>query len=88
MLDPRRTPAIASDGNDSYPQSMLKTWGKVCQNISGRETSYSKAISLKVEMPPTDKSIIGGRLIASYRVVYGDAGKRSVILLGLNTAYV
>jgi hypothetical protein len=26
--NPQEPPAIASDGNDSYPQAMLETWGK------------------------------------------------------------
>ena len=27
--NPEVPPAIASDGNDSYPEAMLETWGKL-----------------------------------------------------------
>lgn len=86
--NPIEPPAISSDGNDSYPEAMLETWGKL-PDYSGRGR------------PPTRKQPIpgwkclqvtkhrsGGRLIGiTYRVVYGDS-KKVPSLMGLNTSYV
>ena len=33
--NPERPPAISSDGNDSYPEAMLETWGTLPE-YSGR----------------------------------------------------
>lgn len=86
--NPIEPPAISSDGNDSYPEAMLDTWGKLPE-YSGRGR------------PPTNKQPLpgwkclqvtkhrsGGKLIrVTHRVVYGDP-KEVPELMGLNTAYV
>jgi hypothetical protein len=84
-IDP---PAISVDGNDSYPEAMLETWGRLPE-YSGRgrpptrKQPHSGWICLQVT-----KQRSGGRLIGiTYRVVYGDP-KEVPALMGLNTAYV
>jgi hypothetical protein len=86
--NPKEPPAISSDGNDSYPEAMLDTWGKL-PDYSGRGRPPTR----KQPQPgwkclQVTKHRSGGRLIGiTYRVVYGDSEK-VCDLLGLNTAYV
>ena len=86
--NPVEPPAIASDGNDSYPEAMLETWGK-SPEYSGRGRPPTR----KQPLPgwkclQVTKHRSGGKLIGiSYKVVYGN--HRDVPeLMGLNTAYV
>jgi hypothetical protein len=86
--NPEEPPAIASDGNDSYPEAMLYTWGKL-PDYSGRGRPPTR------KQPRPDwkclqvtKHRSGGRLIGiTYRVVHGDSNE-VCDLLGLNTAFV
>lgn len=86
--NPKEPPAISSDGNDSYPEAMLDTWGKL-PDYSGRGRPPTR----KQPQPgwkclQVTKHRSGGRLIGiTYRVVYGDSEK-VCDLLGLNTAFV
>ena len=86
--NPKEPPAIASDGNDSYPQAMLETWGKL-PDYSGRgRPPIRKQAGRDWICLQVTKHRSGGRLIGiSHRVVYGDP-KEARDLLGLNTAYV
>jgi hypothetical protein len=86
--NPEDPPAIASDGNDSYPQAMLETWGKLPE-YSGRGRPPTRKQSQKEwKCLQVTKHRSGGRLIGiTYRVVYGDL-KEVRNLMGLNTAYV
>ena len=44
--NPDKPPAIATDGNDSYPEDMLETWGKVPEYSGrGRPPTRKKAVS-------------------------------------------
>jgi hypothetical protein len=84
-IDP---PAISTDGNDSYSEAMLETWGKLPE-YSGR----GRPPTHKLPQPgwrclQVTKHRSGGRLIGiTYKVVYGDP-KEVPALMGLNTAYV
>ena len=86
--NPKEPPAISSDGNDSYPEAMLDTWGKL-PDYSGRGRPPTR----KQPQPgwkclQVTKHRSGGRLIGiTYRVVYGDS-ENVCDLLGLNTAFV
>lgn len=86
--NPVEPPAISSDGNDSYPEAMLETWGK-SPEYSGR----GRPPTCKLPQPgwkclQVTKHRSGGRLIGiTYKVVYGDP-KEVPELMGLNTAYV
>jgi hypothetical protein len=86
--NPKEPPAISSDGNDSYPEAMLATWG-VLPGYSGRGRPPTR----KQPQPgwkclQVTKHRSSGRLIGiTYRVVYGDS-KEVCDLLGLNTAFV
>jgi len=85
---PQEPPAIASDGNDSYPEAMLETWGKL-PDYSGRGRPPTRKQPQKEwKCLQVTKHRSGGRLIGiTYRVVYGDQ-KEVLDLMGLNTAYV
>jgi hypothetical protein len=85
---PEEPPAIASDGNDSYPQAMLETWGKL-PNYSGRGRHPTRKHPHKEwKCLQVTKHRSSGRLIGiTYQVVYGDP-KEVRNLMGLNTAYV
>ena len=86
--NPIEPPAISSDGNDSYPEAMLETWGKLPE-YSGR----GRPPTQKQPLPgwrclQVTKHRSGGRLIRiTYRVVYGDP-KEVLSLMGINTSYV
>lgn len=87
-FNPENPPAIASDGNDSYPEAMLDTWGKVPQ-YSGRGRPPTK----KKPKPgwkciQVIKHRSGGRLDSiTYRVVFGGI-KEVCNLMGKHTAYI
>jgi hypothetical protein len=81
-------PAIASDGNDSYPEAMLKTWGKLSDYCGRGRPPIRKQPQKNWKCIQVTKHRSGGRLIGiTYRVVYGDP-KEVRALMGLNTAYV
>jgi hypothetical protein len=86
--NPDMPPAIGSDGNDSYPEAMLETWGNVPE-YSGR----GRPPTQKLPQPAwkciqVTKHRSGGRLTGiTYRVVYGDP-EEVIQIMGLNTAYV
>lgn len=86
--NPEAPPAIASDGNDSYPQAMLETWGRL-PDYSGRGRPPTRKQSQQDwKCLQVTKHRSGGRLIGiTYRVVYGDP-KEVRNFMGLNTAYV
>jgi len=86
--NPKEPPAISSDGNDSYPEAMLDTWGKL-PDYSGRgRPPTRKQPQPEWKCLQVTKHRSGGRLIGiTYRVVYGDP-KEVCDLLGLNTAFV
>jgi hypothetical protein len=86
--NPLEPPAISSDGNDSYPEAMLNTWGKL-PDYSGRgRPPIRKQPQKNWKCIQVTKHRSGGRLIGiTYRVVYGDQ-KEVRDLMGLNTAYV
>jgi hypothetical protein len=85
---PVEPPAIASDGNDSYPEAMLETWGRL-PNYSGRgRPPTKKQLQKNWKCIQVTKHRSGGRLIGiTHRVVYGNP-KDVCDLMGLNTAYV
>ena len=35
--NPIEPPAISSDGNDSYPEAMLETWGSCLNTLAGED---------------------------------------------------
>jgi hypothetical protein len=86
--NPIEPPAISSDGNDSYPEAMLETWGK-SPEYSGRGRPPTRKQPLSGwKCLQVTKHRSGGRLIGiTYRVVYGDP-KEVPDLMGLNTSYV
>ena len=67
--NPEEPPAIASDGNDSYPEAMLETWGKL-PDYSGRGRPPTRKQPQKDwKCLQVTKHRSGGRLIGiSYRV--------------------
>ena len=86
--NPDNPPAIATDGNDSYADAMLQTWGKV-PDYSGRGRPPNKKQS-----EPDWKCIqvikhrSGGCLTGiTYKVVFGDPVE-VCNLMGKHTAYV
>ncbi len=86
--NPDKPPAIATDGNDSYPEALLETWGKVPE-YSGRGRPPTR------KKPQPDWKCIqvikvrsGGHLTGiTYKVVFGDT-KEVLDLMGRHTAYV
>ena len=81
-------PAIAIDGNDSYPEAMLNTWGKLPEYSGRGRPPTRKQPRPEWKCLQVTKHRSGSRLIGiSYRVVYGDP-KEVPCLMGLNTAYV
>ncbi len=84
-IDP---PAISSDGNDSYPEAMLDTWGKLPEYSGRGRPPTRKQPQPGWKCLQVTKHRSGGRLIGiTYRVVYGDP-EEVPALMGLNTAYV
>jgi len=86
--NPIEPPAISSDGNDSYPEAMLETWGKLPE-YSGRGRPPTRKQPLSAwKCLQVIKHRSSGRLIGiTYKVVYGDP-KEVPDLMGLNTSYV
>src|SRR5512136_1249494 len=84
-IDP---PAISCDGNDSYPEAMLETWGRLPQ-YSGRGRPPTHRLPQPAwKCIQVTKHRSGGRLLGiTYRVVYGDS-EEVIQMMGLNTAYV
>jgi hypothetical protein len=86
--NPDKPPAVATDGNDSYPKAMIETWGKV-PDYSGRGRPPSR----KRPQPgwkcvQVVKHRSGGHLTGvTYRVVFGDPNE-VWDLIGKHTAYV
>ena len=101
--NPIEPPAISSDGNDSYPEAMLETWGKLPEYTGrGRPPTRKQPqpgwkclqVSRTVSRGAADaisrmtKHRSGGRLIrVTHRVVYGDPNE-VLNFMRLNTAYV
>lgn len=86
--NPIYPPAISSDGNDSYPEAMLETWGKLPEYSGRGRPPTRKQPHPDWKCLQVTKLRSGGRLIGiTYRVVYGDP-KEVPVLMGLNTAYV
>lgn len=84
-IDP---PAISSDGNDSYPEAMLDTWGKLPEYSGRGRPPTNKQPQPGWKCLQVTKHRSGGKLIrVTHRVVYGDP-KEVPELMGLNTAYV
>ena len=55
--NPIEPPAISSDGNDSYPEAMLETWGKLPEYTGiGRPPTRKNRAWL--EMPSSDEASI------------------------------
>ncbi len=44
--NPIEPPAISSDGNDSYPEAMLETWGKLPDILAGEGLQHASNHSL------------------------------------------
>ena len=85
LIDP---PAISSDGNDSYPEAMLETWGKLPKYSGLGRPPTRKQPQPGWKCLQVIKHRSGGRITGiTYRVVYGDL-KGVPALMGLNTAYV
>lgn len=81
-------PAISSDGNDSYPEAMLKTWGKLPKYTGRGGPQTRKQPEPGWKCLQVTKLRSGSRLIGvTHKVVYGDPCEVPE-LMGLNTAYV
>jgi hypothetical protein len=86
--NPIEPPAISSDGNDSYPEAMLETWGKLPEYSGRGRPPIRKQPLPGWKCLQVTKHRSSGRLIGiTYRVVYGDP-KEIPDLMGLNTSYV
>lgn len=86
--NPDTPPAMASDGNDSYPEAMLESWGKV-PDYSGRgRPPIRKIHEVNWKFIQVIKHKSGRRLTGiTYKVVFGDT-KEVCDLMGMHTAYV
>lgn len=86
--NPIEPPAISSDGNDSYPEAMLETWGKLPEYTGIGRPPTRKQPQPGWKCLQVTKHRSGGRLIrVTHRVVYGDPNEVPNFM-GLNTAYV
>ncbi len=86
--NPVEPPAISSDGNDSYPEAMLETWGKLPEYSGRGRPPIRKQPLPGWKCLQVIKHRSSGRLIGiTYRVVYGDP-KEVPDLMGLNTSFV
>jgi hypothetical protein len=86
--NPVEPPAIASDGNDSYPEAMLETWGKLPEYSGRGRPPTRKQPEPGWRCLQVTKHRSGNRIIRiTHRVVYGDPGEVPDFM-GLNTAYV
>jgi len=87
-FNPEVPPAIASDGNDGYPEAMLETWGKVPEYSGQGRPPTRKQAQPGWNCIQVTKHREEGRVVrVSYRVVYGDP-EEAIGLMGLHTAYV
>jgi hypothetical protein len=81
-------PAISSDGNDSYPEAMLETWGKLPEYTGRGRPPTQKQPQPGWKCLQVTKHRSGSRLIGiTHKVVYGDPNEVPDFM-GLNTAYV
>ncbi len=86
--NPVEPPAIASDGNDSYPEAMLETWGKLPEYSGRGRPPTRKQPEPGWRCLQVAKHRSGNRIIRiTHRVVYGGPGEVPNFM-GLNTAYV
>jgi hypothetical protein len=86
--NPLEPPAISSDGNDSYPEAMLETWGKLPEYSGRGRPPTHKQPQPGWKCLQVSKHRSEGRLVrVTHRVVYGDP-EEVPNLMGLNTAYV
>ncbi len=85
---PNNPPAIATDGNDSYREAILETWGKI-PDYSGRgRPPTKKRVQPQWKYLQVVKHRSGSKLLGvTHRIVFGDP-KEVGGLLGLHTAYV
>ena len=86
--NPIEPPAISSDGNDSYPEAMLETWGKLPEYTGRGRPPTCKQPQPGWKCLQVTKQRSGSKLIGiTHKVVYGDPGEVPDYM-GLNTAYV
>lgn len=86
--NPIEPPAISSDGNDSYPEAMLETWGKLPEYTGRGRPPTRKQPQPGWKCLQVIKHRSGSRLIGvTHKVVYGDP-REVPDFMGLNTAYV
>jgi hypothetical protein len=86
--NPIEPPAISSDGNDSYPEAMLETWGKLPEYSGRGRPPTRKQPKPGWKCLQVTKHRSGSRLIRiTHKVVHGDS-KEVPEIMGLNTAYV
>jgi len=86
--NPIEPPAISSDGNDSYPEAMLETWGKLPEYSGRGRPPTRKQPQPGWKCLQVTKHHSGSKLIGiTHKVVYGDPGEVPDFM-GLNTAYV
>jgi hypothetical protein len=86
--NPIEPPAISSDGNDSYPEAMLETWGKLPEYTGRGRPPTRKQPQPSWKCLQVTKHRSGSRLIGvTHKVVYGDPSEVPDFM-GLNTAYV
>jgi hypothetical protein len=86
--NPIEPPAISSDGNDSYPEAMLETWGKLPEYSGRGRPPTRKQPKPGWKCLQVTKHRSGSRLIRiTHKVVHGDP-KEVPEIMGLNTAYV
>ena len=86
--NPDKPPAVSTDGNDSYPEAMLETWGKVPEYSGRGRPPTRKMADPDWKCIQIIKTRSGGRLVSiSYKVVFGDTNE-VCDLMGLHTAYI
>lgn len=86
--NPEMPPALCSDGNDSYPEAMLATWGTVPEYSGRGRPPTRKQPHPEWKFIQVTKHRSGSRLTSiSYRVVYGNPGEVTK-LMGINNSYV
>jgi hypothetical protein len=86
--NPIEPPAISSDGNDSYPEAMLETWGKLPEYTGRGRPPTRKQPQPGWKCLQVTKHRSGSRLIGvTHKVVHGDPSEVPDFM-GLNTAYV
>lgn len=84
-IDP---PAIATDGNDSYPEAMIETWGRATPYSGRGRPPTRKQPQPGWKCIQVIKRRSGGRIIGiTHKVVFGDQ-KDVCELMGKHTAYI